>query len=365
MKLKNQDLEKVKKYLRSNDSVILDLYQIDNFNDYPPYYQYSAIYKDNKKKNMFFANNGLAFDKDVAQVKTVMESIERWFLSQEVTKTNTHFFQIKHNTIYTKLNSDFIHHLQEKGSVGGAASFQEEEGLYKGICELVERDAFSFYYFNKLTPRTISPVFNKSLYAFVKHIESFHFKIHLLNLKTDIPLFTCLCLLEDVSGIKPYFTLGLRTDVDPAIAIEESILESLQSLHTLRSIAYGFLSTKQYNPILKRLIWWIDKKPHKYLSFLLEGKPMLLTKQPRPYTAQEKLQHALRALVQVGLAEVWWKKVYTHSEIIVTKVYIPGIIPLPLDGSLPNQNARFISLQQMFEIKKGSNMLHTFIHPFP
>lgn len=354
-------------YLQSDKSIITRVFQIDNFNDYPPLFQFATNYSTESLSDIMLFANGISTNKNEARTKAIMETIERWYLCSSTSKKTKLLFKLNTSTKKSTLIQINPTQLHDSDSQGAAAAFSKEEALYKGICELIERDAFAIYYYNKLTPFQIGGTFNKKIKSLLSLLNRYYFKVTLLELSLDIPIPICLCIVEDTTGMKPFFTLGLKCSLSWSEAIEGAILEAIQSLNSFRSIAQHE-STKEISthPTIIRLRYWFDKRPEDTLPFFFSGEMKKVVHKP---VSIHKLDSLLQLLSLARIPSIQWRLVHQFEYIHVIKVFIPELVSLPLSSRPTHLNNKRIytvpvSLR-MLKKPKTEHELNKIPHPFP
>jgi ribosomal protein S12 methylthiotransferase accessory factor len=139
----------------------------------------------------------------------------------------------------------FVPHLFRENEVivrapittGAAASFTLEDALFRGLCEVIERDAFMVAWLRRLSLIRFIPnlnLFEKYEGALLRGtLEAslrYHLEPHFFLLPTGTPIFTVLCALWDSSGVGPAVTVGAKASWN----LISSILGSLEEAHQLR-----------------------------------------------------------------------------------------------------------------------------------
>lgn len=393
-------LRLVEKYLESPASVITNIYQADEYYDYPFFYQFISEYKPRKGwgEDDLLAN-GLSFNRDEALIKTVMETVERWNLSNycekdlvydsfenlvrkerilnplelrlvsksQLKKKEYKKFNYDLNTkfYWTKicnLNKDgvlvpaqLIHFMHNKinnepviklpDSTGAAAGVSFEQTLYSALCELIERDAYAIFYYNKLALKRLDSktIRNKDLLRLIKRLEDYYFEVLIFDMTLDIEVPTFFCVLIDKTGIGPKISVGAKCSLDSDEAIEGSILEALQGIGATRDMLYvknnlgqDFKKVgKSIRPILDRVMFWAEASK-KDLGFLDEGllvdyRNLKSNKEGNP---KKKLEIVISILKESGVGEIYWKDTAGDEDkkqgVYTLKAFVPGLVPISL-----------------------------------
>lgn len=358
-------------YLTSPDSVITNIHTLDCYNDYPKFYQFITEYKNQHSSIIQLKANGIAFNKKVALVKAVMETLERWYLV--FSKTDEFIYDSYENLMHKKINvlhpslflsfsesqyksrkfskfkctsKTFYHwcyvndiqgnpylipaHLiyfshQEKNllripdSTGAAAGFSFEQALYSGICEALERDAFALFYFgNQNSSRLdLTTITDPDINRLITYIQKYLFEIEIFDITSNIGISTFLTILIDKTDKGPKIVVGSKCDTHPKIALYGSIMESLQALTASRdhmTIRKSF-SKSYWNKDLydeqsrKRYSIWSDPKAVDYLEslFRMEKAPYIASKSSFPIPMNDKLKQLVKILKENKL-NIFWKQ---------------------------------------------------------
>lgn len=384
-------LNLIKKYLNSPLSVIKGIYPIDFYNDYPFFYQYATTYnlfnENGEPKNDLIAN-AISKNKNEAIIKTIMETLERYYLTipeknliqgyfldfkDKLTFINPNlFFHFYENNInlskniffWTKvkeINSPknfyipaqliYIYPFREKkiritDSTGAAANFNLDETLINSLYELIERDAFAkFFYEKRQSPRVdLNKIKNKKIKELIEELKDFYFDINVFDITTDIniPVFTC--FLIDKTGIGPALTVGASANLDFYKAIYKSITECLQTINSLRDMM-NIKNRKllfriiKNSPIAERLLFWANKRNLNYFDYLLKKNKNTINVEKKYSNLKllkktEFLSYIKEELKKAGI-KVFWKLISpnalsTEFSIFIIKAVSYDLIPLSL-----------------------------------
>lgn len=162
----------------------------------------------------------------------------------------------------------------------GAAGWSSLAGaIYKGICEIVERDAYMITYLNKLQRPKISllPTNNLVLKEMAKVFKRYKLELHLIDITTDIPIPAVMAVIVDRTGIGPAVSVGLKASLDPKEAVIGAIEEAQHIRHWVRGkIQHGDVNPKQIQTTTikkpgERSLFWSKTKTIPKLDFLLKS----------------------------------------------------------------------------------------------
>ena len=328
-----EHLKKLDKYLNSKDTIITNIYRYDGYNDYPKFYQYSTEYKKFKNSNLHLQANGFSEIKEEALLKSVMETIERWYIfyperklvSSSYSKINkksdvinpsfftpfssnqlemsdyNHFiiddfdifkwtyvkelitgksYKIPAQLIYLGINERSLIRLSD--STGAAAAFSLEQALYYSICELVERDAIAIAYHNRLQLPSIriNTIPYKHIHNLLQYLHQYLFDIKIYDATLDINIPVYISVLIDKTNNTPVISVGSKCNINRYKALYGSILESIQSL-TMRRDHFNLkklLGNTDYmrsvsfsDEIIMRMNYWSKKNSSKNINFWLNN----------------------------------------------------------------------------------------------
>lgn len=111
-------------------------------------------------------------------------------------------------------------------STGAACGTSMEFAIYKGICEIIERDNYLINYLNKISPPIIELENITEIDSILKEIKNKNLEIYCLDMTLDLKTTSIAVLILDKSGNGPAVNLGLGCDLNPEIAIKRALMES-------------------------------------------------------------------------------------------------------------------------------------------
>lgn len=300
----NLSYQPIENYLKSDQSVINHVTLLDSYNDYPYFFQYATRHLP-LPSNPYLdtLSNGISLDEDTAIVKAVMETVERWYLSQYNTKDfvfgsyrdlqkkslrainpltlsphskkqlnlkkfsrfdtnlNTTFYWVKANRLFSNeslfIPAHVINFLSEKDlldkiilladSSGAAAGTSVEQALYNAICELIERDAYAIMFYNFLPVKRVdlTKIDDKNISKLLNYIKKCYFDVLVFEITLDINVPIFFSITIDQTGVGPLITVGAKCSLDWDDAIHGAILESFQGRSFLRDFTTAQKSYKK------------------------------------------------------------------------------------------------------------------------
>jgi ribosomal protein S12 methylthiotransferase accessory factor len=115
-------------------------------------------------------------------------------------------------------------------STGQACASTDSRAVLRGLCEVVERDAFTITWLQRLTPCAIdlhsSPELERT---FRERFARPHLEYSLLQLPSDIEISCVLCVLVDRSVRPPRVSTGGAASLEPREAVLKALVEAVQT----------------------------------------------------------------------------------------------------------------------------------------
>jgi len=274
-------------------------------------------------------------------------------------------------------------YLREPNTNGAAGHFTVEEAILSGIYENIQRDAFLIHWLNSIPPQKIDQNTAKDddLRHLITLLNRYNFEVVLLNTSLDIPIFSCVCILLDKSGVGPQISIGGGCEPNQEKAMMRSVVEALGIYSWIRTINYSFTLDKEYRPFRdhsigqeKRMIIWRDKAAFTAIeSFISGGKqPLQETglKTVNFNSPIEELNHVKNIFRDLGNGYEIFVCEAKH-EILETlgyhsiKVIIPALVPLYLrENNAPLGSERLKDIPQKLGMKPATDF-NPWPHPFP
>lgn len=259
-------------------------------------------------------------------------------------------------------------------STGAAAGTSLSGALYRGLCEIIERDSFMIYFLNRISPAKIdfSNCKDKEINKILNYIKRYELEILIFDITTDIKIPTILSIIIDRTGIGPTVSLGLKTDLNIRKALLGSIEESLQSRSWIRDEMYNRKRTKNIfkDIIIERGLYWSKKERIKKLDFFLKTAKM---KDYENYKinaisdAKKKLEIILKELKKANVNIYFFDITLPFVKkkgFNVVKILADKIQPLYLDEKYKYLGGERLSSVPMLLGYKAQKKLNKDIHPF-
>lgn len=277
--------------------------------------------------------------------------------------------------------------LRERNTNGCGGYFTKEGAILSGLYELVQRDAFLFWWLNSLTPPKITPesVPDPMFQEILTESKRYGFNIHCLHTTVDIGIPSFAVIIEDnLNSDGPHFAMGAGCGANPERALRRS-LEEAWSLY--------FWAKKVYNPDhgglpknyfsfhtvgigqIERTTLFANPRMKTSYEFLINGNEKKFAEfnfsySPHFSSEKEELATAINHVERIG--EGYEVYVFLPVHPLLSKlgynsarVIVPQLIPLYLnETNAPLGTKRLHALPQKLGIAKMA-MLNTWPHPFP
>jgi len=123
-------------------------------------------------------------------------------------------------------------------STGSSVAMNEREAIYKGLCEVIERDAFITNYLLRLRPQKVTYTDTESneIGALQEQIVKYDLDIQSYILASDFSTPTVLSVMIDRTKKGPALCIGLKTDWNLNEAIISSMEEACQIRQWIRLV---------------------------------------------------------------------------------------------------------------------------------
>lgn len=383
------------------NSPIKQLFRNSRHNDEPFVHQYSASYTERSGQKGL--SSGLSFNKEKAKVKALCEAVERYalgnydeskllctttietanqFLSPNSVVSfssdqnlprqfgiNEHdrkqkirwsrgFSLPTYSKIYIPAQLVYVPYSYGKSesiirlpiSTGAACGQTVDEAIYRGICEVIERDAFMISYLNKVEAPRIKVEKSSGKYQDTYlYLKRYQLNWFVFDITTNIGVPVLMSIILDHSGVGPAISIGLKCSLFLDEAILGSLEESLQTRSWMRD-EFSETTNKELRNIKKqpnkitdareRGLFWYDGDQEGALDFWIKsGITKELGEFNRPNEFVNKnyvvlIKKLLSKLDKLGYQTYFCDitpKIFSTSEFRVAKVIIPQLQPFYLD----------------------------------
>ena len=259
----------------------------------------------------------------------------------------------------------------------GAACYSSLRGaILNGLLEVIERDAFMISYLNKLSRNIINVTrsHDRDIKTILSSIKKYNLELYILDISTDVPVYSILAIIIDRTGLGPAVSLGMKS----ALGIKKAIIGAVEeSIHGRFWIREALLQTKKTKirriqkkryylaDIKERGILWSDPKMINKINFFFSGKHIQLTSllSKKANSLEDVLKWFKKHNIEVIYKDITLPEIRKQG-IYVVKVIIPQFQPLYLDEAFPYQTGERL---KNVPLKLGLNPLqkiYKFPHPF-
>jgi len=267
-------------------------------------------------------------------------------------------------------------------STGAATGATFEDAVYRGICEVIERDAYMITWLNKLSPPKLD-LESIDDSRFQKVLESFkrnRLELKITILPTDLPVHVLLALIIDRTGAGP----AVVATGDASLSFMEALWGAVTEAASLRlevrnhfehatqtGEEFGFQDLSQIGR-KGRLLLWARKGMEREIEFLLKGKEIKTEDFPDFLSSREsaktKMDFIAAAFKKEGLeaAAVDLTPVSIKSiPLKIVFVVAPQLQPMHLEEALPyfwGERLKTVPQKLGYPV---SPMINKLPHPFP
>jgi ribosomal protein S12 methylthiotransferase accessory factor len=271
-----------------------------------------------------------------------------------------------------------------KISNGAACGPDKDFAIYRGLCEIAERDSYMNCFINNIPMNKINFKNDPEMSRFIRRITRYDLEVYCLITSLDSSVFTTACILLDRTGSGPAVCTGIGGSMSPQRAVKMAIYEALRRHVLARNLFYRSkpkpmppTSSVQWFLMKKQLIW---SAPHmiKQAQTYLRGGYI-----PFEQIVQERskiLSHLLTDKDKIGFLVEEFKKIgceaiyvdVTTPEInaeglSVVRVLVPEMVPLSRDGRYPYLGVRRLKQfsEKYHHMKRSDKEIDVFTeHPF-
>ncbi len=359
------------------------------FNDEPKLYDYCTAFTSsgcNKNKQISYAG-GTDLDKEYALLKSLGEALERHCLSskqqkdffypyKDIKEQAINIFELcdynqeqqLNNNLYTEndifswchgynvfnfkecfIPSQLVYvpyHnpnekiLREPISTGAALSTSLGGSIYRGICEVIERDAFMISYLNQTKNNLVDLKRSGSeLKELYKISRNYKLEPIIVDITSDLKIPTMISIVIDRTGLGPAVSVGLSADLDPKKAAIKSLKEAFHSRPWIRKLIIQKNKNTDINTFEGRAMYWSKPEMVSKLNFLIKGEKIPLKNEIKTPTMKEKL-NKIKSIFDKNNISSYFVDLTTPEVkkygFFVSKVIIPKLVPLYLNEKFKN-----------------------------
>lgn len=270
------------------------------------------------------------------------DSIISWAPGYLIDKNNMNCIDtlIPTNAIYHPLNTKYTK-LFRTNTNGLASGNSIEEAIFHGLCEVIERDAWSLVEASNNAGPIIENIDDNKINRLIKLFSDAGINIILRNITSDIDITTVAAVSDDVKSKDPsLLCLGMGTHSSPKIAILRALTEVAQSratqIHGAREdtiiadlkTKMGYERTKKIN---KK--WFINEITCSYKNI----------KDQSHSDFKIEIQNIINKLVKNNLHQIlFFDLTIKEINIPVVRVIVPGLECFSIDRERFGLRCKFI-----------------------
>jgi ribosomal protein S12 methylthiotransferase accessory factor len=398
-------LQKIYTWLKRNPSqVITSFSRSAQFYDEPPFFLFHTEIAVDPEQKYFGANGeGFAFhSKELAALKALMEGFERYslytvpkkilkasltqlrkqaksfldpdqvvsFTTQQLQQPQFKNFQRTSSSVFgwvagkslesnksTLLPAQLVYLTYSRSksepsihvplSTGAAASSSREGAILSGIFEVVERDAFMITYLNRLERDQVDLDSDPELERIKKLAQEYQLEPYLIDISSDLSIYSFLGVLIDKTGKGPVISLGLKSGLNPQSTMLGALQEAFHPRAWVRSQmiehqGHKHAESSTCRTLVDRALFWSNLQHLHLVDFLFNTRMPIKKvgnyKNLSTGETKKDLQKVKTILQQHGLqgfyCDITPEKL-KGAGVKCVKVLIPQLQPLYLDDLFP------------------------------
>lgn len=244
-------------------------------------------------------------------------------------------------------------------STGAAGGFTPDFSLLNGLLEIIERDHFSLFYSSKISPVNIDYSSCKFLTEVSKTLQLQDFKMYALDFSYDFPVYIIGVML--VNELKSIIRIGLAADFNLNNCINKATLEAIKQTFNKQTAASNSteeIDLKNLSSIFKNNSdKWKNINLFEKIEFLISGDVKKYSEYKSEYLEGYNEQTRLESLIRILKNNNYEILVKTFpddkfSDLYISKIIIPQLLPLYLSNQLPFKLTPRI--KEFLKIKKGT-----------
>lgn len=195
-------------------------------------------------------------------------------------------------------------------STGTASGFDRERCLLRGIYEVIERDSFMTFYYNRIS---IPKIQNDSIDdAYIRQLIAqctrYRIEVHIFDMTNDLEIPTFLCILADRTGKGPAISAGMKSSAKVGAAIAGCIEEAFIGRINMRFEVdikgnRGFdIAINSIRTHIDRGLYWYPVNRLEEVCWLLEQKSVKQTRRDLRTGNKNELNQILSLFRKKGLS---------------------------------------------------------------
>lgn len=238
-----------------------------------------------------------------------------------------------------------------RSTSGAALAFSYDDAVFKGLCELIERDAFFVYYLTRMTPPRIDVSNMERVERLIEYLSRYHLDVNLFDISLDLSPPVIMCIVIDRSGMGPAIGIGTVCGTDMEMSIFKAILDAQQIRRFIRMLNLLDEEVPHDGLIKERALFWYDPKNIEKLNFFLSSEKTLKLE-----SNIEKECILTHFPFDILVADI---SLPNMDNIKAVKVIVPELVPLYFDDRYPP--TRCFRLRKYLKNRESNIVPHPFL----
>jgi len=260
-------------------------------------------------------------------------------------------------------------------STGTALFTSLNKAILTGLLETIERDAFMINYLNKLSRNIIDirRIRDQIFKRIISLTERYNLNLYILDISTDVPVYSILAILIDETGLGPAVSIGAKADLNIKDAIVGATEECFQVRPWIKGemVRQGIKAIKKaksdkyhVSRIVNRGLLWSTPDMINKIDFFLKGKKLSIN-DIRPRRAKDlysPLGWFRKKKIDVIYVDV--TPANLQNKVFAVKVMVLEFQPLYLDERYPSWVRKRLEEVPVRVGFKPLKKINRFPHPF-
>lgn len=248
--------------------------------------------------------------------------------------------------------------IQLANSTGAACGQSMEFAIYRGICEIIERDSYMISFINNLPKKIIDLDNDCNLSKFKRRIERYDLEVYVLDTQLDFPMTTTTCLILDKTGSGPAVCTGLGGSLDPKRAVQTAVFESTRRhisardrFFRVKPLPMPIKNSFDWFLLNKQLLWSAPHMIRVAESFIKNMKHIdykELEDKEKNLSDKEKVEFLIKELESKNYEVICVDLTIPEVENLglkVVKILIPEMVPLWRDERYP-----YLKVKRLYDV---------------
>ena len=269
--------------------------------------------------------------------------------------------------------------LQIPSSTGAAGGMSYSAAVARGICEVLEREAFIAAFLTRSSPPLVdlSQTNDERVSRICRMLARYRLETYVIDITTDIGIPTMLAVILDRTGLGPAVSLGLKCHPRATDAVLGALMEAQHKRGWIRSVvekdpgAPERVEPKLIHSLVDRALYWYRPDTISRINFLLMGTARPLREDVAVSGPASILREMTRRLAKANLEACWVDISSGKGRRIgyrVVKVVIPQAYSFYLDERWPYRTgSRLYDLPHLLgwlDHRPSPEELCSYPHPF-